>query len=739
MLALNSENEERTLTAVSPFSGRVTCVQDATADGLDSSLCATSELFLDFPLVYAHYAHENEANYAAEVMLLSRSLVVRGSNESEFTPEGADADKCQEFRINAPCADEALDGDGGHILAEGSEANLHLENVELFRMGQTNVRGRYPVHFHMMGEAQGRASVRQCAVHHSFFRCFAVHGTMAAFIGGNAAYDAIGSCYYLEDGVEERNNITGNLAMHIHFIISPETATPGNEWRTERANLGFPVGIWTAFGQFQPDFLQVAGYLDQPADIAASGFYLPNLYNYVVGNAASGGWAGFNIPSMSAPIGMHREVELAPNKRPPLQFSGNSAHSSGFWWAEAGCLYAGGKIFERLVTTDNASSYVPVYNPGRNVNSGILPESGDDGSSGDTIFAQFHNTTVAMSLGQGFKVWAGRTHLSGIRALDTARGVSVLGDHHLENILIECRTSNAPTRWDELRTWHQELKFWESNYDGFGWYDQGQRHIVDGIEFEGCEEASGLFVLWSGGDRAHAQVQMSTRRVAYKVNGSKVSPPVNAISWMGPTEPCSWDPNRTMIQQQWMQQNWMDLDGTASGRGSPTLIGSALAGSWWQLDSTCDRNWNLWLCDLVRDRWPAAVQLRWQSGLHTDSLFGYDVCGGSIFSCSELTTCPQLGYVTHIGSSPGVILSDSERRLALTGSEGVPITANGALTGTYELIMQLFCSKWDVQSSTDFESPSLSCHIFILVLILPQGQLVDLGGLCIYLKGHQST
>ena len=78
---------------------------------------------------------------------LSRSLVVRGSNESEYTPEGDDADECREFRINAPCADEALDGDGGHILAEGSEANLHLENVELFRMGQTNVNTTDSVFF----------------------------------------------------------------------------------------------------------------------------------------------------------------------------------------------------------------------------------------------------------------------------------------------------------------------------------------------------------------------------------------------------------------------------------------------------------------------------------------------------------------------------------------------------------------------------------------------------------------
>ena len=50
-------------------------------------------------------------------------------------------------------------GNPGGIVEK--EASLHLSNVELYRMGQTNVRGRYPVHFHMMGEASGRASVRR--------------------------------------------------------------------------------------------------------------------------------------------------------------------------------------------------------------------------------------------------------------------------------------------------------------------------------------------------------------------------------------------------------------------------------------------------------------------------------------------------------------------------------------------------------------------------------------------------
>ena len=101
------------------------------------------------------------------------------------------------------------------------------------------------------------------------------------------------------------------------------------------------------------------------------------------------------------------------------------------------------------------------------------------------------------------------------------------------------------------------------------------------MAFRGCENATGLFVLFSGADRAHAQVMMASKRVVYlDRDGNATRPPDNAVWWMQPKDqPCSWDPNRTIVQHQWMQQNWIDADGSTSGRGRPTLMASALAGS----------------------------------------------------------------------------------------------------------------------------------------------------------------
>ena len=38
--------------------------------------------------------------------------------------------------------------------------------------------------------------------------------------------------------------------------------------------------------------------LTLPADVTASPFYITNVHNRIIGNAASGGWSGFAFPSL---------------------------------------------------------------------------------------------------------------------------------------------------------------------------------------------------------------------------------------------------------------------------------------------------------------------------------------------------------------------------------------------------------------------------------------------------------
>ena len=103
----------------------------------------------------------------------------------------------------------------------GDGAVARVEGVEFFRMGQTNVLGRYPLHFHLLGDGGAQSYMRDSSVHRSYYRCISLHGTHNATVSSNVAYDVIGYCYYLEDGVEEYNRLEFNLAAHVHFLGSP--------------------------------------------------------------------------------------------------------------------------------------------------------------------------------------------------------------------------------------------------------------------------------------------------------------------------------------------------------------------------------------------------------------------------------------------------------------------------------------------------------------------------------------
>ena len=132
-------------------------------------------------------------------------------------------------------------------------------------MGQTNVLGKYPMHFHYLGECPS-CYFRDSSIHHSFYRCISVHGTNSTLASENVAYDISGYCYYFEDGVEFNNTISFNLAAHIH------KPGPENPWGPAETTALY----------------QQNAMLNNPADVTASGCYITNVHNNIIGNAASG-------------------------------------------------------------------------------------------------------------------------------------------------------------------------------------------------------------------------------------------------------------------------------------------------------------------------------------------------------------------------------------------------------------------------------------------------------------------
>ena len=222
------------------------------------------------PLKYEHWGRiVSGVDERAEVGLLTRSVVIQGDAAS------------------------ARGGAGGQVMVMRGGA-AHLEGAELTRMGQKGRMGRYPLHFHLAGDQRG-SYVRECSLHGCYNRCLTLHGTRGVRVSSNVAYDTIGHCYFLEDGVE-----TGNVLDHNLGIL------------TRRARPGEAV---------------------LPSDLTPATFWVTNPDNVLRGNVAAGSQGnGFWYSLPLRPTGLSQNVPGADRVHPRRTrlggFQDNVAHSN---------------------------------------------------------------------------------------------------------------------------------------------------------------------------------------------------------------------------------------------------------------------------------------------------------------------------------------------------------------------------------------------------------------------------
>ena len=143
---------------------------------------------LDKKLDYMHFGKITfDVDERGEVGLLTRNIKIQASADAE-----------QSFF-------------GGHIMAMvGSK--MFVEGVELNRMGQNMNLARYPIHWHLVGDAQGQY-IKNAAIHDTYNRCVTVHGTNYLHVENNVTYNTVGHCFFLEDGIEHGNEFIHNLAI----------------------------------------------------------------------------------------------------------------------------------------------------------------------------------------------------------------------------------------------------------------------------------------------------------------------------------------------------------------------------------------------------------------------------------------------------------------------------------------------------------------------------------------------
>ena len=139
-------------------------------------------------------------------------------------------------------------GYGGHMMFM-ENTKTYVENVELYKMGQKGVLGKYPFHWHLTKNTAKGSYFKNSSVHRSFNRAVTIHGTDRVTVDGIFAYDHIGHGIFLEDGGEQYNTIKNNVVFVTRrpkkgeqLIDSdnesnePQNRTPASYWITNANN-----------------------------------------------------------------------------------------------------------------------------------------------------------------------------------------------------------------------------------------------------------------------------------------------------------------------------------------------------------------------------------------------------------------------------------------------------------------------------------------------------------------------
>jgi hypothetical protein len=484
-------------------------------------------LELDTALTYGHYGG---AEYQVEVGLLSRNIVFRTAGEI--------LDATSTF--------------GGHILS--GSPRTRVSGVELYGLGQQNRLGRYPFHLHHAGAAAG-AFFSDSSVWRSNWRCAVIHRTDDALLSKNVAYDTFGHCYYLEDGVELGNEISFNLAAGIK-IMGP----------VDQASLD-ALAEWNQAG-----FVELASpALTQPADRAAAGFYIPNGDNDLIGNAASGGFAGYSFPNLPEAVGGSEE-RIWPLRYAISHFDGNTAHSAGYFWPVSGCVYVGGVL---EVVDDNGTDKLR-YSSGRPFGWNRLRQGTDT----------FNNTKTFLCE-TGITHWGIYPRVINVESWDTGLLANLFQSASIEGALAVGVTGNSPNLSYRPHSWFQR---------GFRFYDTDTQTILDGVVFRGfhAENPSAM-------QRDQDNCALTTTSHSDQFTPQRMSATANFFfDDVDESQRFCHPDSGTLSSRNF---NFHDTDGSATafaGDGLPA--GARIVGSGhsdvWQLSPQCvyQDDWGLWLC-----------------------------------------------------------------------------------------------------------------------------------------------
>ena len=266
-------------------------------------------------------------------------------------------------------------------------------------------------------------------------------------------------------------------------------------------------------------------------------------------------------------------------------------------------------------------------------------------------------------------------------AHDVALGLESLSGtgFGISNLLVECRSGED---------WVMPGNPSGVSADGFFWYDTNQEHIITSATFRNCgaRKSNNFYDSSStrGCDTNNINGCTSTSTVwGFITHSDEHTPEIMQATTSITYEDCGtrfrmhdYADNNVISSTSARTQNWMDLDGTASGLGEPTIIGSGLtdAGHWWRVENSVEDDPEGPLVFIKKDNGPERglghIRLRFDDNLfdsvgQTSCMNGPKVENGNLL-------CPSIGRVRHIGP----LFDASNDPLG-----GLPITANAIIVG----------------------------------------------------------
>src|SRR5436190_9480307 len=225
------------------------------AERRNISAISGNTITLDKKLDYMHFGKITfDVDERGEVGLLTRNIKLQAS-----------ADAAESFY-------------GGHVMAMNG-SKMYVEGVEFNRMGQNLTLARYPIHWHLIGDAPGQY-IKNASLHDTYNRCVTVHGTNFLHVENNVTYNTVGHCFFLEDGIEHGNEFIKNLTIQTKCHPTLECVPTRLAAAGESANFDDRQAV-SANGQASNDVLL-------PSDNTVATYWITNPDNTFRDNVAAG-------------------------------------------------------------------------------------------------------------------------------------------------------------------------------------------------------------------------------------------------------------------------------------------------------------------------------------------------------------------------------------------------------------------------------------------------------------------